>query len=133
MVKFHIINAISSYKAILERSTIAALRGIVSITHLKMNFPIDFGVGEVCGDQKLARQCYINSAHPKKSFSSTNSVNQVVEMDPRDIIELPKPPSHEPVEPVEEIALYLNDPEKVVKIGTKLPSELREDLIQTLR
>lgn len=53
-------------------------------------------------------------------------------MDPRDIIELHKPPTHELVEQVEEISLYPNDPERVVKIGTSLNSDVHEAIIQTL-
>ncbi|XP_074327680.1 uncharacterized protein LOC141665590 [Apium graveolens] len=55
MVKFHVISASSSFNAILGRTTITALRAITSISHLKMKFPTDFGVGEMIGDQVTAR------------------------------------------------------------------------------
>ncbi|XP_074351637.1 uncharacterized protein LOC141690764 [Apium graveolens] len=55
MVKFYVINASSSFNTILGRTTITALRAITSISHLKMKFPTDFGVGEMTGDQATTR------------------------------------------------------------------------------
>lgn len=110
MVKFHVVNAISSYNAILGRTTLAALKAITSIPHLKIKFPTDFGMGEVCGDQKAFHQCYVGYAIPKRKTIQESSICQIVEMDPRDIIHIPKPVTHEPIEPVEEICLYPYEP-----------------------
>lgn len=60
MVKFHVVNAISSYNAILGRTTLTDVKAITSIPHLNIKFPTEFGVGEVCGDQRTSRQCYIS-------------------------------------------------------------------------
>lgn len=43
VMKFHVINASSSYNAILGQTTITALKAITSISHLKMKFPTEFG------------------------------------------------------------------------------------------
>ena len=98
-----------------------------------MKFPTEFGVGEVCGDQWTARQCYIGCAIPKKKLQDEASVNQIVEVDPREIIEVPKPIAHEPLEPIEEIVLDENLPERVIKIGTKIQTRLRDELVSLLR
>ncbi|XP_074324199.1 uncharacterized protein LOC141661115 [Apium graveolens] len=66
VVKFHVISASSSFNAILGRTTITALRAIKSISHLKMKFPTDFGIGEMIGDQATARQCYLTTVSPRK-------------------------------------------------------------------
>lgn len=79
-VKFHVISAASSYNAILGRTTISALKAITSIPHLKMKFPTDFGVGEVIGDQVVARQFYLTTVKPKKN--GDQCVQLVEEVDP---------------------------------------------------
>ncbi|XP_074351853.1 uncharacterized protein LOC141691001 [Apium graveolens] len=55
IVKFHVISVNSSNNAILGRTTISALEAITSISHLKMKFPTEFEVGEMCGDQAVSR------------------------------------------------------------------------------
>lgn len=57
IVKLHVINAVSTNNAIIGRTTLGALKAIISSPHLKMKFPTEFGVGEVCGDQKISRKC----------------------------------------------------------------------------
>lgn len=44
MIKFHVINAISSYNAIMGRTTLSSLKAITSIPHLKMNFQLNSGL-----------------------------------------------------------------------------------------
>lgn len=66
IVKFHVINATSTYNAIIGRTTLAALKAITSIPYLKMKFPTEFGVGEVREDQQASRQCYLGNAIPRE-------------------------------------------------------------------
>lgn len=54
-VKFHVVNAASSYNVILGRTMLSTLKAVTSIPHLKMKFPMKFRVGEVIGDQAIAR------------------------------------------------------------------------------
>ncbi|XP_074354270.1 uncharacterized protein LOC141693150 [Apium graveolens] len=78
IVKFHVISANSSHNAILGRTTISALEAITSIPHLMMKFPTEFGVGEMCGDQAVLRQCYFTTVVPKKQDCDSQTVNEVV-------------------------------------------------------
>lgn len=133
VVKFHIINVTSSYNAILGCTKIASLKAITSITHLKMKFPTDFGVGEVCGYQRTSRQCYMGNVVPKRHSAKGLEVNQVIQIDPRKIIEVPTSICCERNEAIEKILLFDDNTEKKVKIGDNLSSELRSLLIQTLR
>lgn len=64
VVKFHVVNAASSYNAILGQTTLIALKVVTFIPHLKIKFPTEFGVGEVIGDQVAARQCYLSAVIP---------------------------------------------------------------------
>ncbi|XP_074356013.1 uncharacterized protein LOC141695684 [Apium graveolens] len=120
VVKFHVISASSSFNAILGRTTITALKAITSISHLKMKFPTDFGVGEMMGDQTTARQCYLE-------------VNQVLEIDPRNSIESTNQNSCFPAEETEEIEVVIGNPSKTTKVGKGLPEHLKRDIITLIR
>jgi hypothetical protein len=58
MVKFLLIEKPSAYNAIIGRTALNDLRAITSTSHLKIKFPTERGVGEVRGEQGVARQCY---------------------------------------------------------------------------
>ena len=39
--------------------TFNSWKAVTSTYHLMIKFPTEYGVGEVCGDQVVARKCYI--------------------------------------------------------------------------
>ena len=49
----------SAYNAILGRPTFNSWKAVTSTYHLMIKFPIEYGVGEVHGDQVATRECYI--------------------------------------------------------------------------
>ena len=58
---FIVVDCPSPYNAILSHPTLERIRAITSTYHLKMKFPTSTGIGEVKGDQKIARQCFISA------------------------------------------------------------------------
>ena len=48
----------SAHNAILGQLGLNALRAVVSTYYLKIKFPTSNEIGEIRGDQALARQCY---------------------------------------------------------------------------
>ncbi|GFZ11247.1 hypothetical protein Acr_22g0006450 [Actinidia rufa] len=61
----------SPYNAsILGRPTLGGIKAITSTYHLKMKFPALTGIGEVKGDQKVARQCFISAMKVGTSVQS---------------------------------------------------------------
>jgi hypothetical protein len=58
MVKFLLIDRPSAYNAILGRTALNDLNAITSTSHLKIKFPTERRVGEVRGEQGVARQYY---------------------------------------------------------------------------
>ena len=55
---FLVVNCPSSYDVIIGRPTLNCWKSATSTYCLKVKFPIENGVGEVKGDQVLARECY---------------------------------------------------------------------------
>ncbi|GAV73507.1 hypothetical protein CFOL_v3_16992 [Cephalotus follicularis] len=55
---FLVVDTPSPYNAIIGRPGLNLLEAIVCMRHLLMKFPTRFGVGEVKGDQQVARECY---------------------------------------------------------------------------
>ncbi|XP_074347254.1 uncharacterized protein LOC141686095 [Apium graveolens] len=133
VIKFHVISASSSLNAILGRTTITSLKAITSISHLKMKFPTEFGVGEMIGDQATARQCYLTIVSPKKKGEDDLGVNQVLEIDPRDSIESTSQNSCFPAEETEEIEVVIDNPTKTTKVGKGLPEHLKQKIINLVR
>lgn len=59
MAPFLVVDAPFAYNVILGRSFLSAFMAIASLYHQKIKFSIERLVGEVRGDQKAARGCYI--------------------------------------------------------------------------
>ena len=55
---FLVVNYPSSYNVIIGRPTLNRWKAATSTYCLKVKFPTDNGVGEIRGDQILARECY---------------------------------------------------------------------------
>ena len=49
----------SAYNAILGQPTLNSWKAVTSTYHLMIKFPTDYKVGELCGNQVAARECYI--------------------------------------------------------------------------
>ena len=58
-VTFLVVDCSSVYNAMLERPTLNSWKAVTSTYHLMIKFPIEYGVGEVRGDQVAACECYI--------------------------------------------------------------------------
>ena len=58
-VNFLVVDCSSSYNAIIRRPTLNSWKAVTSTYHLSVKFPMEYGVGEVQGDQLVARECYL--------------------------------------------------------------------------
>ena len=58
-VTFLVVDYSSTYNAILGRPTPNSWKTITSTYNLMIKFPTMYGVGELCGNQVAARECYI--------------------------------------------------------------------------
>ncbi|GAV88430.1 hypothetical protein CFOL_v3_31852 [Cephalotus follicularis] len=123
---FLVVDTPNSYNAIIGRTGLNLLEAIVSTRHLVMKFPTRFGVGEVRGDQQVARQCYKTVVVDKGKEKALSIVN--VEL--RGDVEPERP---QPVEEVLQVPLEERNEEKIIQVGSQLGEGEKGELIMFLR
>lgn len=58
-INFLVVKTHSFYNNIIGRPTLNSLKAITSTHQLMIKFSTEIGIGEVCGEQVLVRECYI--------------------------------------------------------------------------
>ncbi|XP_010242100.1 PREDICTED: uncharacterized protein LOC104586531 [Nelumbo nucifera] len=114
MVDFIMVRCPSSYNTILGRSTLNALQAMVSMFHLAMKFPIEYGVGVARGVQRTVQQCYLLSCRGPCPAAKTLMAEAY---DLRDEV---RAQHGQPVEDLIQVPLKEEDPEKIVQISSLL-------------
>ena len=110
-IDFLIVDCLSTYNIILGRLALNKPRVVMSTYHLKVKFPIAHEVGEIRGDQVLAKECYKAAIAMKKN--QTWVINELE-------------PTLEPSEIPQEVEIAPGDSTKVLKIGTTLPTSKKK-------
>ena len=118
-VTFPMVNCLSAYNAILGRPMLNSWKVVTLTYHLMVKFPTDYGVGELCGSQVAARECYIVMMEMEDQVQAMNIEEHRMVM--------------EPVEKLEEIPLDNSDPGQTTKSGTLVTPAIRQELITFLR
>ena len=117
--KFLVVDCSSSYNAIIGRPILNSWKAITSTYHLSVKFPIEYGIGQVHGDQLAARECYL-------VMLAMDEHMQTMTIEERRIVV-------EPIEVLEEIPLEENNPEKLTRIGLSREKKTKQDLVQFLK
>ncbi|XP_052189984.1 uncharacterized protein LOC127799805 [Diospyros lotus] len=104
------------------------MRAAISPGYLLMKFPTPHGVGQVRGNQKQARVCYVSSTRgaTKKGKALTEETLLIGEQ----TLEANKP---QPVESLEAIPLNPGDEGRQVRVGSQLASQEKVEIIKCLR
>ena len=110
------VNCPSSYNVIIGRPTLSRWKAVTSTYYLKVKFPTDSGVGEVKGDQGLARECYQAVLAAKENHTWVIEEKEVNEMEALEIVTLAR-----------------DETDKTTRIGMTLSPEMRASLIQFLQ
>ena len=103
-VTFLVVDCLSVYNAILGRPTLNSWKAVTATYHLMIKFPIEYGVGEVRGDQVAAHECYI-------AMLEMNDYQQTMCIEEQRTIA-------EPVEELEEVTLNDSRPERTTRMST---------------
>ncbi|XP_077232438.1 uncharacterized protein LOC143869767 [Tasmannia lanceolata] len=120
MVNFLVVRATSAYNAILGRPGQNLLRAIASTYHQKMKFITPCGVSEVKGDQPQLRECYATALEGKNA-------SETLPIELQDLRDETRITINQPAEDLIPIALYEDDQEKLVSIGSTLSDDSREE------
>ena len=113
---FLMVDCPSSYNVIIGRPTLNRWKAATSTYCLKVKFPIDNRVGEIRGDQILARECY-----------------QAVLATKENHIWMIEEERENKVETLKTVALIEDRVTKTTRIGTTLSPEIRTRLIKFLK
>ncbi|VFR01133.1 unnamed protein product [Cuscuta campestris] len=122
-MRFVVVNIKCVHNAILGRPGINKVRGVISMAHLCMKFYTPGGIGQVRGDQKKARHCYLEAV--KKMTKAFERVTLVSQEEDRSKLE--------PGDETEQIVLREAFSERMVRIRRDLPGGLRDEIISVLR
>ena len=76
-VNFIVVEAYSPYTAILTRPWLYALGAVLSTLHLKVKYPTQGRVGELIGNQVVARQCLVAAVRQHSVDQATVRREQV--------------------------------------------------------
>ena len=98
---FFVVDSPSSYNVIIGRPTLNRWKAATSTYYLKVKLPTEQGVGEIRGDQVLARECY------QAVLASKENHLWVIENKTLEI-----------VEKLETIVLVEGNPTKTTQVGT---------------
>ena len=118
-VTFLVVDCSSVYNAIIGRPTLNSWNAITSTYHLMIKFPIEYGVGELQGDQLAARKCYIAMLKMDDHLQTMSIEEQRT--------------GAEPVERLEELPLDSSRLDKTTRIGTLANLMIRQALMAFLK
>ncbi|XP_052170472.1 uncharacterized protein LOC127786825 [Diospyros lotus] len=119
----------AAYNMILGRPLLNDMRAVVSSCYLLMKFPTLSGVGQVRGDQRKARSCYVSSTKGKRTEETLSIAEKAIHKSLEE--EIARKP--QPVEELEAVHLSDADPEKLAYVGTQLPKSVKEEIVECLR
>ena len=113
-VIFLVVDCSSAYNAILGRPTLNSWKAVTLTYHLMIKFLIDYGVGELRGNQVAARECYVAMMEMEDHFQAM-SIEEYWMVT-------------EPVEKLEEVLLDDSKLDRTTKIGTLANPAIRQAL-----
>ena len=118
-VTFLVVDCSSAYNGILGRPTLNSWKAATSTYHLMIKFLIEYGIGELRGDQVAACECYI-AMLKMEDHQQTMCIGE-------------QRTTAGPVEELEEIILDESRPKQTTKMGTLASPMIRQDLAGFLR
>ena len=110
------VDSTSSYNVIIERPTLNRWKVAILMYCLKVKFPTEQRIGEIKGDQVLARECY------QAVLASKENHTWIIEEKTPKI-----------VEKLETIELVEGDPTRMTQVGMSLNPQTKEEIISFLR
>ena len=116
---FLVVDCSSSYNAIIGRPTLNNWKVVTSTYHLLVKLPIEYGIGQVKGDQLVARECYLAMLAIDEHMQ-TMSIKEIRVV-------------AKPIKVLEDIPSDENNPEKFTRIGVSMEKKAKQDLVKFLK
>lgn len=98
-----------------------------------MKFPTKFGVSEIISNQAIVRQCYLTKVSQKNKQSNEMEVNLVLDIDPRDMFDIPIKNSCSSVEEIEEVQVVEGNPDKTTRLGKNMADHPKLEITDLIR
>ncbi|KAL0435140.1 UNVERIFIED_CONTAM: hypothetical protein Sradi_0221900 [Sesamum radiatum] len=139
LLKFLVVDIPSTYNVILERPTLNAFRAVISTYHMKIQFPVDGGIGEAQADVLQARKYYVEAIKRGKkrileeTSGEKNSDKWGKDLTPKTELKEEDQVAIQPVEELLAAKLIPGDPDKITKIGFKMTEDVRGQVINYLQ
>ena len=84
---FLVVDCSSAYNAILGRPTLNSRKVVTSTYHLMIKFPTEYEVGEVRGNQVVARECYTAMLEMDDHLQTMCIEEQQTMVEPMEVLE----------------------------------------------
>ena len=128
-VDFIMVDAYSPYTTIVARSWLHTLGAVSSTLHQKVKYPSEGQIKEILGDQAMARQCMVAAIrHRPESEPMTLSEKELLQLKPL-VLSIDKTAEEVKCEDLIKVIIG-DDPEKFFQIGSQLPQQEREELVE---
>ncbi|XP_073137176.1 uncharacterized protein [Henckelia pumila] len=129
IVSFIIVDAPSAYNAILGRPAMTTFMAFALALHQKIKFPVGNEIGEVQGDQVIARKCYVEDVRIEQKVTKTDRVDRpgLSNMEKVNLIEDTAVTAEEEIEEI-----MISPPSGTVKIARTLEAQLKNTLLEFL-
>ena len=132
VVDFIVVDAYTSYTAIVARPWLHTLRAVSSTLHQKFKYPSEGQIEEILGDQAMARQCMIAAIrHKPEAELLAHAENELWQLKPS-VLSIEKLAEEVECEDLVKVTIE-DDPEKFFQIGFQLPQQEREELVEFLK
>ena len=125
-------DAYSPYTAIVDRPWLHTLGAVSSTLHHKVKYPPKGQIKEILGDQSLARQCMVAAIQHKPVAESSDHGEKGLQQLKSLALSIDKPAEDAKCEDLVKVVRG-DDPEKFFQIGSQLPHQEREELIEFLK
>ena len=117
-VNFLVMDCSLSYNTIIRKPTLNSWKLVTSTYYLSVKFPIDYGVGQVQGDQLTAKECYL-------AMLAMDEHVQTMSIDERRVTT--------EMEVLEDVPLDKINRKKFTGIGTSMKMKMKQDLVHFLK